>query len=137
MTPDNLDWTSRLSWGKPERSSCAGGTPGHTRCMRDVFACTKCNSIYAITRRREKPLVSPRCQVCFASFPPSELGDWLAYARAEPEWTLSEWLGVHTSPFSLPSPRQAFTELAQREIQRADPALPLSRLQKLSSFGSL
>jgi hypothetical protein len=104
--------------------------------MRDIFACSKCTSIYEITRRREKPLVPPRCQVCFASFPPSELGNWLAYERAEPEWTLGEWLGVQTGQFSVPSPRQAFTELAQREIRSADPALPRDRLQKLLSFGS-
>jgi hypothetical protein len=36
---------------------------------------------------------------CFAAIlqklwkqPPTELGDWLAYERAEPEWTLDEWL---------------------------------------------
>jgi hypothetical protein len=104
--------------------------------MRDVFACSKCNSIYEITRRREKPLVPPRCQVCFAGFPPSELGDWLAYERAEPEWTLGEWLGVQTGQFTLPSPRRAFTELAQREIQGVAAAPPSSRLQKLSSFVS-
>jgi hypothetical protein len=103
--------------------------------MRDVFACTRCRSIYEIIRRREKPLVRPRCEVCFAGFPSSELGDWLAYERAEPEWTVGEWLGVQTSQFSLPSPRQAFTELVQKQIQSADPALPSSRVQKLSSFG--
>jgi len=80
--------------------------------------------------------VPPRCHVCFASFPPCELGDWLAYERAEPEWTLGEWLGVQTSQFSLPSPREAFTKLAQRELQSAAPALPSSRLQKLSAFRS-
>ncbi len=104
--------------------------------MRDIFACNKCNSIYEITRRREKPLVPPRCQVCFESLPPRELGDWLAYERAEPETTLGEWLGVQTSQFSLPTLRQAFIELAQRELRSADPALPSSQLPKLSSFGS-
>lgn len=78
----------------------------------------------------------PRCQVCFGSLPPSELGDWLAYERAEPETTLGEWLGVQFSQFSLPTPRQAFIELAQRELRNADPALPSSHLPKLSSFGS-
>jgi hypothetical protein len=105
--------------------------------MRDVFACCKCNSIYEITRLRQKPVLPPYCQVCFTSFPPSELGDWLAYERAEPEWSVAEWLGVHASQFSLPSPRQAFAELAQREIRSADPALPSSRLQQLSPFGKL
>ena len=103
--------------------------------MCDVFACSKCNSIYEIIRRREKPLVPPRCQVCFTNFPPSELGDWLAYERAEPEWSLNEWLGVQTSQFSVPSPRQSFTKLAQREIQSTDPARPVSRLQK--PFGNV
>jgi hypothetical protein len=104
--------------------------------MGDIFACNKCNSIYEIKRLQQQPALPPRCQVCFATFPPSELGDWLAYERAEPEWSLAEWLGVPLSQFSVPSPRQAFVELAQKEIQRADPALPTSRLQQLSSFRS-
>lgn len=103
--------------------------------MRDVFACTKCNSIYEITKRQEKPLVPPRCQVCFAIFPPSELGDWLVYQRAEPELGLAEWLGVEVSQYSVPSPRRAFADLAQREMQTAD--LALSSNQKLPSFGGV
>ena len=103
--------------------------------MRDVFACTKCNSIYEIKRLQQQPLTQPRCKVCFASFPPSELGDWLAYERAEPEWSLSEWLGVKVSQYSVPSPREAFADLALRELRSADPVLPSSRLQKRSSFG--
>ena len=91
--------------------------------------------MYQITRLRQKPALLPRCQVCFASFPPSELGDWLVYERAEPEWSIAEWLGV-VSQFSVPSPRQAFAELAQREKRSADLALPYSPLQQLSSFGS-
>jgi hypothetical protein len=104
--------------------------------MRDVFACSKCNSIYEITRLPEKPILPPRCQVCFASFPASELGDWLVYERAEPEWSLAEWLGSEPSQFSVPSPRQAFVELAQTELHSADPAVPSSQFQKLSPFGS-
>jgi hypothetical protein len=67
--------------------------------MRDVFACTKCHSIYGITRLQQQPVLPPRCQVCFASFPPSELGDWLAYERAEPEWTVGEWLAGQTRTY--------------------------------------
>jgi hypothetical protein len=104
--------------------------------MRDVFACCKCNSIYEITRLAEKPILPPHCQVCFASLPPSELGDWLSYERAEPEWNIAEWLGVHVSQFSVPSPRQAFAELARRELRSADPALSSSRLQQLPAFRS-
>jgi hypothetical protein len=104
--------------------------------MRDVFACTKCNSIYEIERLQHQPLTPPRCQVCFASFPPSELGDWLTYERAEPEWSLAEWLGVKVSQYSVPSPRRAFVDLAQGKMRTADRALPPSRLQQLSSFAS-
>lgn len=104
--------------------------------MRDVFACTRCNSIYEISRRSQKPIVPPRCQVCFASLPPSEMGDWLAYERAEPEWSLAEWIGIEISQYSVPSPRRAFIDLAQREMQTADPPLPSSRLQKLSPVAS-
>jgi hypothetical protein len=104
--------------------------------MRDIFACNKCNSIYEITRRPEKPLVPPHCQVCFASLPPNELGEWLAYERSEPESSLGEWLGVQTSQFNVPAPRQAFIELTQREIQSAAPALSSARLRTISSFGT-
>jgi hypothetical protein len=45
-----------------------------TYLMPDIFACGKCLSLYEISRRSQQPLVPPRCQVCFASFPPSELG---------------------------------------------------------------
>lgn len=103
---------------------------------RDVFACCKCNSIYEITRLQQKPVLPPRCEVCFATFPPYELGDWLVYGRAEPEWSVAEWLGVDISQFTLPSPRQAFAELAQKEIQRAESAVPASRAQQLPSFAS-
>ena len=115
----------------------------HTNGMRDVFACTKCNSIYEITRLQQQPASLPRCQVCFASFPPSELGDWLAYERAEPEWSVGEWLGGRASQFSLPSPRQAFLGLAQREVGLAQreidivaPAQPSNRLASLSTPGA-
>jgi hypothetical protein len=92
--------------------------------MRDVFACTKCHSIYEITRLQQQPVLPPRCQVCFASFPPSELDDWLAYERAEPEWTVGEWLAGQTSQFSVPSPHQRFAAFAQRRVPTADWPLP-------------
>jgi hypothetical protein len=103
--------------------------------MRDIFACLRCNSIYEISRHRQQPLARPHCQVCSAKFPPTELGEWLSYRRAEPEWSLSEWLGGNASRFSVPSPRLAFTALAQKNLKIAEPALPSSRLQKPSSFG--
>jgi hypothetical protein len=104
--------------------------------MRDVFSCNKCHSIYGITRLQQKPILPPRCQVCFASFPPSELGDWLAYERAEPEWTVGEWLGVPTSQLNLPSPHQRLAGLMQRKIESPKLALPSSQLQKLPAFGT-
>jgi len=105
--------------------------------MRDIFACSKCHSIYEITRHRQQPLARPHCQVCNAQFPPCELGDWLSYQRAEPERDVAEWLSGRSSQFSLPSPYHvALAGLAQRKKQSADPALPRSRLEKLSSFSS-
>src|SRR5690242_14192835 len=88
--------------------------------MRDVFACTKCHSIYEITRLQQQPVLPPRCQVCFASFPPSELSDWLAFERAEPEWTVGEWLAGQTSQFSVPSPHQRIAALAKRRVPTTD-----------------
>jgi hypothetical protein len=122
----------------------------HTNGMRDIFACNKCNSIYEITRLQQQPALPPRCQVCFASFPPSELGDWLAYERAEPEWSVGEWLGGRASQFSLPSPREAFVRLVQREVRPVQrevglaqrkidivaPAQPSNRLASLSTPGA-
>jgi hypothetical protein len=125
----------RLSWGKPGPSSCASLSTSHTRRMRDVFACIKCQSIYEITRHRRQPLAGPRCEVCHAQFPPNELGDWLSYQRAEPEWTVGEWLGVHTQ-FSRSSSHQAFAGPAQRRISSIDRSLPSSRLRKPSSIDS-
>jgi hypothetical protein len=101
--------------------------------MRDIFACSKCLSIYEIKRQQQQPLVPPRCQVCLASFPPSELGDWLAYERAEPEWSVVEWLTGQAGQSSVPSPRQRPAALAQRRIATAHWPLPSSRLQKPSS----
>jgi hypothetical protein len=100
--------------------------------MRDVFACTKCNSIYEITRLQEKPILPPRCQVCFAGFPPSELGDWLVYERAEPEWSVAEWLTGKPSQFGVPTPHEKLAALAQRRVPILEWPLPSSRLQKQS-----
>jgi len=96
--------------------------------MHDIFACGKCHSIYEITRHRQQPLKRPHCQVCNAQFPPRELGDWLSYQRAEPEWRLAEWLGVKVRQHSVPLPRQAFIELAQRELQSADLVVPSTQV---------
>ena len=60
--------------------------------MRDIFACRECQSIYEITRVSQPPVLPPFCRNCGCKFPPSELGDWLAYERAEPEWTVDAWL---------------------------------------------
>jgi hypothetical protein len=60
--------------------------------MQDLFACRQCHAIYAITRLTQAPALPPFCRNCGNRFPPTELGDWLAYERAEPEWTLDEWL---------------------------------------------
>jgi hypothetical protein len=92
--------------------------------MRDVFACLQCHSIYEINRHRQQPLARPRCQVCQAKFPPSELGDWLSYQRAEPEWTVAEWLTGQTGRFSLLPPHQKLNGLAHRKTQTIDPAQP-------------
>ena len=49
--------------------------------MRDLFACRKCNAIYSITRHQQHPEKPPVCDVCGQDFPPSKLGDELAYER--------------------------------------------------------
>src|SRR5260370_25782286 len=38
------------------------------------------------------PNAPPSCEVCGSKFPACELGEWLTYQRAEPEWTVNEWL---------------------------------------------
>jgi hypothetical protein len=101
--------------------------------MRDIFACSKCLSIYEITRLQQKPTLPPRCQVCFDSFPPSELGEWLGYERAEPEWSVAEWLTGQASQFSVASPYQRLAALSQRRVAAADWPPASSRLQMLSS----
>jgi hypothetical protein len=74
-----------------------------------------------------QPAVPPRCQVCFASFPTSELGEWLVYERAEPEWTVSEWLTGEASPNRASRHLEVGT-LVERVMKIvADPALPSSQ----------
>jgi hypothetical protein len=104
--------------------------------MRDIFACSKCQSIYEITRLQQKPFLPPRCQVCFANFPPSELGDWLGYERAEPEWGVAEWLSGQPSQFSVPSPHERLTALPQRRIPTSEWPLASSRLQTVAPVGN-
>jgi len=60
--------------------------------MSDYFACLRCSAVYAITRSPQPPAKQPSCEVCGNKFPPSELGEWLTYQRAEPEWTVRAWL---------------------------------------------
>jgi len=60
--------------------------------MSDLFACRKCHAIYVITRLPQPPNAPPSCEVCGSKFPSCELGEWLTYQRAEPEWTVNEWL---------------------------------------------
>jgi hypothetical protein len=78
--------------------------------------------------------VPPRCQICFASFPPSELGDWLSYERAEPEWIVTEWLSDAINQTNLPSPHQAIARPAIRRVAVA--AWPSNRLWKIESVGT-
>ena len=60
--------------------------------MLDIFACRECHAIYTICRLPQPPTAQPCCQFCGSKFPPSELGEWLAYQHAEPEWTVKAWL---------------------------------------------
>jgi hypothetical protein len=60
--------------------------------MPDIFACRECRAVYTIIRLLEPPTAPPRCEVCGSYFPPRELGEWLAYQRAEPEWNVKAWL---------------------------------------------
>lgn len=70
------------------------------------------------------------------AFRPFELGDWLSYERAEPEWSVGEWLTGQPSQFSVPSPHQRLATLAQSRVATANWPLPSSRLQKLSPAAS-
>jgi hypothetical protein len=108
--------------------------------MRDIFACHQCHSIYEITRRAERPLMTPFCRVCGNKFPPSELSDWLVYVRAEPEWTAEEWLRGLTQVQEDTGQAEFATGNIATEHERIDTTArqsvpPSRRLQKLASFG--
>ena len=60
--------------------------------MSDIFACRECRAVYTIIRLLEPPTAPPQCEVCGSKFPPRELGEWLAYQHAEPEWNVKAWL---------------------------------------------
>jgi hypothetical protein len=60
--------------------------------MSDIFACGECRAVYTIIRLLEPPIAPPHCEVCGNKFPPRELGEWLAYQHAEPEWNVKAWL---------------------------------------------
>jgi hypothetical protein len=88
--------------------------------MRDIFACRECQSIYEITRVSQPPVLTPFCRNCGCKFPPSELGDWLAYERAEPEWTVDAWLrGALEVPHNVRHDEIAPLELATEQISSA------------------
>jgi hypothetical protein len=111
--------------------------------MQDLFACRDCHAIYAITRVRQAPISPPFCQNCSCKFPPSELGDWLVYERAEPEWAVDAWLREdletsenvrraedlsHTTDHAIGDLRANSTQIA------AESTVPSTRLQKLAPF---
>jgi hypothetical protein len=110
--------------------------------MRDIFACRECQSIYEITRVSEPPVLAPFCRNCGCKFPPSELGDWLAYERAEPEWTVDAWLrGAPEIPHHVsydqivaPGAFQPSTPVAAEATMAAQATLPSARLRRLAPF---
>ncbi|HEV2625251.1 MAG TPA: hypothetical protein VGV62_09060 [Xanthobacteraceae bacterium] len=124
--------------------------------MRDIFACRECQSIYEITRVSEPPVLAPFCRNCGCKFPPSELGDWLAYERAEPEWTVDAWLrGAPEIPhhvsydqivplnqplssplnkYQAPGAFQPSTPVAAEATMAAQATLPSARLRRLAPF---
>jgi len=107
--------------------------------MQDLFACRQCHAIYAIKRRQEPPLLLPFCKVCGHKLPPSELGDWFAYERAEPEWTVDAWLRgtaevaetENQTGLSLDDANRAVAESANKTT--AELATPSNRLQQLAA----
>jgi hypothetical protein len=109
--------------------------------MRDLFACRDCHAIYAITRRQQPPHLAPSCSNCGCKFPPNELGDWLTYERAEPEWTVGEWL---KSPSQIQStadqsnnrgPNQSVPEpTSQGEELSVNSLMPSGRMRKLAAL---
>jgi hypothetical protein len=118
--------------------------------MRDIFACRECQSIYEITRVSQPPVLTPFCRDCGCKFPPSELGDWLAYERAEPERTVDAWLrGAPEIPHEIPhnvrydqiaplnpplSKYQAPGKFQPSTPVTADAPMPSARLRRLAPF---
>jgi hypothetical protein len=118
--------------------------------MRDIFACRECQSIYEITRVSEPPVLTPFCRNCGCKFPPNELGDWLAYERAEPEWTVDAWLrgapeiphhvrydkiAALNPPLNPPLNKyQAPGEVQPSTPMAAQATLPSARLRRLAPF---
>jgi hypothetical protein len=110
--------------------------------MRDIFACRECQSIYEITRVSEPPVLTQFCRNCGCKFPPSELGDWLAYERAEPEWSVDAWLrgapevphNVRHDEIAQLNKYQAPGEFQPRTPVAADATLPSARLRRLAPF---
>jgi hypothetical protein len=109
--------------------------------MQDLFACRQCHAIFAITLVRQAPALPPFCRNCGSRFPPTELGDWLAYERAEPEWTVSEWLRgpprqqSHVSR-TVDSTSGPFVgkPAGRGEAPIANAMTPSGRIQKLAGF---
>jgi hypothetical protein len=102
--------------------------------MQDLFACRECHAIYAITRLRQPPALPPFCRNCGCKLPPAELGDWLAYERAEPEWSVDAWLRgspqVRNDVYLADRPEKdsPATELASKGLElRVDP--PAARMR--------
>jgi hypothetical protein len=60
--------------------------------MSDIFACRECHAVYTISRQQQPPTAPSRCEICGSTFPPMELGEWLLYQHAEPEWNVQAWL---------------------------------------------
>jgi hypothetical protein len=110
--------------------------------MRDIFACRECQSIYEITRVSQPPVLTPFCRNCGCKFPPSELGDWLAYERAEPEWTVDAWLrgapevphNVRHDEIAQLNKYQAPGEFQANTPVAAAATTPSARLRRLAPF---
>jgi hypothetical protein len=79
------------TWPRPTIRNLAMTFSLHAS-VSDLFACRECRAIYVITRLPQSPNAPSSCEVCGSKFPPCELGEWLTYQRAEPEWTVNEWL---------------------------------------------
>jgi hypothetical protein len=93
--------------------------------MSDIFACRECRAVYTITRLPEPPTAPPHCEVCGSKFPPRELGEWLAYQHAEPEWNVKAWLTdiqhieSDVNPDDQPENSSLLTTAGQSAVVRA------------------